>query len=97
MVQEEVRRKTRDGSSSRTDDEENCTLDGKEKKGKGNKPYSKFETSEDGKERDMSKVKFFHFHEHEHYDTNFPQKKKKKKASRFAASEALASQFELDF
>ena len=44
LVQEEFRRNTRDGSSSKTYDEENCTLDGKAKKGKGKKSYSKSES-----------------------------------------------------
>ena len=91
MVQEEFRRNTRDGSSSKTDDEENCALAGKEKKGKGKKSYSKSKTSKEGNKCDMSKVKCFHCHEHAHYATNFPQKNKKKKDSRSAAGEALAS------
>ena len=37
LVQEEFRRNTRDGSSSKIDDEENFALAGKEKKGKGKK------------------------------------------------------------
>ena len=37
LVQEEFRWNTRDGSSSKTNDEENCSLDGKENKGKGKK------------------------------------------------------------
>ena len=45
----------------------------------------------------MSRVKCFHCHKHGHYATNCPQKKKNKKASRSAAGEALASQFELNF
>ena len=45
----------------------------------------------------MSKVKFFHCHQHGHYATNCPQKKKSKQATGYAAREALASQFELDF
>ena len=64
LVQEEFRRNTKDGSSSKTDDEENFTLAGKEKKGKGKNPYSKTETGKEGKKRDMSRVKFFHCHEH---------------------------------
>ena len=35
LVQEEFWQNTRDGSSSKTDDEENCALDGRENKGKG--------------------------------------------------------------
>ena len=42
-------------------------------------------------------MKCFHYHEHGHFATNCPQKKKNKQATGFAAREALASQFELDF
>ena len=66
-------------------------------KGKEKKSYSKSETGEEGKERDMSRVKCFHCHEHGHYATNCPQKKKNEKAPGFVAGEALASQFELEF
>ena len=65
------------------------------RKGKGKKFHSKSEYK--GKKQDMSKVKCFHYHEHGHFATNYPQKKKKKKVDGSAASEALASQFELDF
>ena len=41
LVQEEIRRNTRDGSSSKHDDEENCALVGKEKKELGNSSHSK--------------------------------------------------------
>ena len=87
----------RDGSSSKEDDEEYFTLGGKAKKGKGNNFHSKSKSGEEGKERNMSRVKFFHCHEHGHYATNCPQKKKNKKASGSAVGEALASQFELEF
>ena len=96
-MQEETRRSTRDGSSSKKDDEEDFALVSKEKKKKEKKFHSISEVGEDGKERDMSKVKCFHCHEHGHFTTNCPQKKKKKKAAGAAAGEALASQFELDF
>ena len=65
LVQEEFRRNTRDGSSSKIDDEENCALYGKPKKGKGKKSYSKSKSGKEGKKHDMSKVNFFHCHEHE--------------------------------
>eukprot|EP00253_Pinus_taeda_P006505 PITA_06505 len=38
LIQEEIRRNIRDGSSSKTDDEENCALAIKAKKGKGKLP-----------------------------------------------------------
>ena len=97
LVQEEFRRNTRDGSSSKNEDEEDCTLVSKAKKGKENKFHSKCESSKDGKKRDMSRLKCFHCHEHGYYATNCPQKKKNKKASGSVVGEALASQFELDF
>jgi hypothetical protein len=37
LVQEEFKRNTRDGSSLKHDDEEDCALATKERKGKGNK------------------------------------------------------------
>jgi len=94
-VQEEIRRSTRDGSSSKNEDEENCALVAKERKGKGKKHPS--QSGAKGKKQDMSKVKCFHCHQHGHYATNCPQKKKNKQAAGSAAREALASQFELDF
>ena len=69
----------------------------KANKGKGKKFHSKSECGKDGKKREFSRVKCFHCHEHGHYATNFPQKKKNKNPLGSAASEALASQFELDF
>ena len=97
LVQEEFKQNTRDGSSSKHDDEEDCALAAKAKKGKGKKFHSKSEASEDGKEHNMSKVKCFQCHEHGHLATNCPQKKKNKKAVGVGAGEALASQFKLDF
>ncbi len=93
-MQEEIRRNTRDRSSSKASDEGNCALAAKAKKGKNKKASH---SGAKDKKQDMSKVKCFHCHQHGHYATNCPQKKKNKQAAGSAAGEALASQFELDF
>ena len=67
----------------------------KERKGKGKNNSS--QSGADGKECDMSKVKFFHCHEHGHFATHCRQKKRNKQATGATTGEALASQFELDF
>jgi hypothetical protein len=95
LVQEEFRRNTRDRSSSKRDDEEDCALTAKARKGKGKKFQSKSESKV--KKLDFSKVKCFHCHEHGHLATNYPHKKKNKMVVGSATSEALVSQFELDF
>ena len=92
-MQEEFRHITRDGSSSKHDDEEYFYLDSKANKGKVKKLHSKSESK--GKKQDMSKVKCFHCHKHGHFATNCPQKKNNKKVVGSVACEALASQFEL--
>ena len=69
-MQEEIRRSTRDGSSSKQDDEEDFSLASKVRKGKGNKSHSKSEAK--GKKMDLSKVMCFHCHEHGHLTTNCP-------------------------
>ena len=69
-MQEEIRRSTRDGSSSKQDDEENLALASKAKKGKGKVSQSK--SSHGGKVFDKSKVQCFHYHEVGHYAMNFP-------------------------
>ena len=86
-MQEEIIKNTRDGSSSKTNDEENCTLAGKARKGKGKVSHSKSDYCHGGKKKNMSKVNFFHCHELGHFATNFLLKK----SSRGAAGEALAS------
>ena len=88
LMQEEIRRTTRDGSSSKGADEENCALMSKAKKGKGKKTSH---SGAKGKKQDMAKVKCFHCHDHGHYATNCPKKKKNKQARRSADGEALAS------
>eukprot|EP00253_Pinus_taeda_P029588 PITA_29588 len=96
-MQEEIRRSTRDGSSSNQDDEENLALASKARKGKGKVSHSKSSSSHGGKKFDKSKVRCFHCREVGHYATNCPQKKSKKGSSKGSDGEALASQFELDF
>ena len=46
LVQEEIRWNTRDGTSSKGEDEENCALDRKAKKAKGKKSKSKADSSQ---------------------------------------------------
>jgi hypothetical protein len=70
IVQEEFRRNTRDGSSSKHDDEEDCSFATKARRGKGEKFHSKSESKV--KKLDLSKVKCFHCHEHGHLAANFP-------------------------
>jgi hypothetical protein len=94
-VQEEFRWNTRDGSSSKHDDEEDCSLTAKERKVKGKKSQSNYESKV--KKLDLSKVKCFHCHECGHLATNYPQKKKNKTVVGDATGEALVSQFELEF
>ena len=96
-MQEEFKRNTRDGSSSKHDDEENLALVSKARKGKGKASHSKSSSSHDGKKINKSKVRCFNCHEVGHYATNCPQKKSKKGSSKGSDGEALASQFELDF
>ena len=75
-MQEEIRQSTRDRSSSKNSDEENCALAAEARKGKIKKNSS--QSGVKGKKQDMSKVKCFHCHQHGHYATNCPQKKKNK-------------------
>ena len=88
-MQDEIRQDTRDGSSSKNDDEEDFSLASKARKGKGKKNPS--QSGADGKEHDMSKVKCFHCHKHGNFTTHCPQKKKNKQATGAVAGEALAS------
>jgi hypothetical protein len=68
LVQEEFRKNTRYGFSSKRDDEEDFSLTAKARKGKGNKFHSKSKSKV--KKMDLSKVKCFHSHEHGHLATN---------------------------
>lgn len=96
-MHEEIRRSTRDGSSSKHDDEENLALASKVRKWKGKASHSKLSSSHGGKKIDKSKVPFFNCHEVGHYATYCPQNKSKEGSSKGSDGEALASQIELDF
>eukprot|EP00253_Pinus_taeda_P004705 PITA_04705 len=93
---EEIRRRTRDGSSSKKD-EENLALASKVRKGKEKYSHSKSNSSHGGKKVDKSKVRCFNCHEMGHYVTNCPSKKSKNGSSEGSKGEALASQLEMDF
>jgi len=90
-MQEEIRRSTRDGSSSKNDDEENLALASKARKGKGKASHFKSNSSHGGKKSDMSKVRCFNCHKMGHYATNCPSKKSKKGSSEGSKGEALTS------
>src|ERR1700733_5237048 len=81
LMQEEIRRSNRDGSSSKHDDEENMALASKARKGKGKASHSKSSSSHGGKKGDKSEVRCFNCHEMGHYATNFPLKNSKKGSS----------------
>eukprot|EP00253_Pinus_taeda_P030396 PITA_30396 len=94
---EEIGRSTRDGSSSSKEDEENCALASKAKKGKEKDSHSNLSSSHGGKKFDKLKVRCFRCHEVGHFATNCPLRKYKNESVEGSEGEALASQFELDF
>jgi len=59
LVQEEIRRNTKDGSSSNHDEEENCALAGKAKKGKGKSSHSKSNSSQVARRRTCRRLNVF--------------------------------------
>ena len=97
LIQDENRQRKKDGTSSKDEDEENCALAGKEKKGKGNKFQSKGYSCQEGKKKDLSKIKCFHFHELGHYAMKCLHKKVGKNSLGGVVGEALYSKFKLDF
>lgn len=96
-MEDEIRRNTRDGSSSKNDDEENCALAIKVRKGKCKIFHSKSDSYNGGKNKYMMKVKCFHCHKMGHFAANFPLNESKEKSLGGATGEALGFQFKLDF
>lgn len=73
----------RDGTSYR-EEEEDFSLVSKGMKAKGNKSQSEVESSQEGKKKDLSKIKWFNCHEFMHYATKCPHKNNSKKESAVA-------------
>ena len=96
LVQDEIRRNTRYGTSPK-EEEENFALFSKGRNTKGNKSQGEANSSQEVKKKDLSKIKCFNCHEFKHYATKCPHKKASKKTAGGAAGEALVSQFKLDF
>eukprot|EP00253_Pinus_taeda_P004006 PITA_04006 len=71
LVQEEIRRNTRDRSSSKETDEENCALDAKEKKGKNKKASH---SGAKGKKQDTSKWCVFSHDRRSRFFSNLDEK-----------------------
>ena len=84
------KKSTRDGSLSK-EDEENCALESKAKKGKEKDSHPKLSSSHGGKKFDKSKVRCFHCHEVGHFATKCPLKKSKMGYREGSKGEALAS------
>jgi len=78
LVQEEIRWNTRDGSSSKHDDEDNFALDRNANKEKGDRSKSKGDSGQACKKKDLLKIKCLHCHELGHYSTKFPHNKVRK-------------------
>lgn len=91
-MQEEIKRSTIDGTSSK-EAEEDFSVVSKESKAKGKKSKGK----EGGNKMDLMKFKCFHYDDHVHYAKNCPQQKESKDSIVAAEGEALSSQLELDF
>jgi len=97
LVEEEIRRNTRDGVLAKFDEEEHCALVGKGKNAKGKRAQGEAESSENhGKKKDLSQIKWFHCHEYGQYAIECPHKKSNKEPTT-TTGDAFTSQFELDF
>ena len=92
-----MRWNTRDGTSSK-EEEEDFALFNKGRKSKGKKSQCEANSRQEGKKKDLSKIKCFNCYEFRHYATKCPHKKASKKDLEVAiVGESLASQFKLDF
>jgi len=92
LVQEDSRRNTIDVTSSKVEDEVNFTLVGKGKKGKGKKTHIKPQSRQNnGKNKCLIKIKWFHCYELGNYATKCVHKKSTKKPLGGASGEALTS------
>ena len=93
IVQKEIRRNTRTGVSTRTNDGENFSLVGKGKRAKGKKAQGKIDSSQNGgkEKKDISKKNHFHCHEFRHYATKCANKKSNKNDATKTTREALSS------
>ena len=89
LVQEEIRQNTKDGTSSK-EEEEDFSLVNKGMKAKGKKTQGEVESSQEGKKKYLSKIKCFNCHEFRHYATKCAHKKYNKKTNRGATCETLA-------
>jgi hypothetical protein len=104
FIQEEIREESLHGGQQKGDDDENLALASHARKGKGKtkKNTSGEATSQDGKKKDMSKVKCFACHKFGHYAGQCPNKKKGKNKAQVAASadtqvSEFATKFEKEF
>lgn len=97
-MQEQIKRNIIYGVTTRVEEEENFSLVGKGNKSKGKKAQGKSESSQNqGKKKDLNKIKCFYCHEYENYETKHSYKKSGKKHIGGEGGDSLSSQFELDF
>lgn len=78
MVKEEIRWNTRDGTSYKEEEEE-FSLVNKGRKVNGKNSQGETNSIQEGKRKDLSKIKFFNCHEFRHYAMKCPHKKESKK------------------
>lgn len=82
LVQEVIRRNTRDGVTSISNEEEYCSLVCKGKNSEGMEAQGEAESNQNnGKKKELSKKKCFHNHEYGHYATKCPHKKSRKEST----------------